>query len=45
MSHEASVFCGVGFEEFYGSVDVVAIGRMTFEVVFTFGKWFYGRSP
>ena len=34
-----------GFEEFYGSVDVVVIGRQTFEVVLTFGKWFYGRKP
>jgi len=34
-----------GFEEFYGSVDVVIIGRKTFEVVLTFGKWFYGRKP
>ena len=28
-----------GFEEFYGSVDVVVIGRKTFEVVLTFGTW------
>jgi dihydrofolate reductase len=34
-----------GFEEFYGSVDVVVIGRKTFEVVLTFGKWFYGKKP
>jgi len=34
-----------GFEEFYGSVDVVVIGRNTFEVVLTFGKWFYGKKP
>ena len=34
-----------GFEEFYGSVDVVVIGRKTFEVVLTFGKWFYGNKP
>lgn len=33
-----------GFEEFYGSVDVVVIGRKTFEVVLTFGKWFYGKK-
>jgi dihydrofolate reductase len=33
-----------GFEEFYGSVDVVVIGRKTFEVVLTFGKWFYGEK-
>ena len=31
-----------GYEEFYASVDVVVIGRKTFEVVLTFGKWFYG---
>lgn len=34
-----------GFEEFYGSVDVVVIGRKTFEVVLTFGKWAYGKKP
>ena len=34
-----------GFEEFYESVDVVVIGRKTFEVVLTFGKWFYGEKP
>jgi dihydrofolate reductase len=34
-----------GFDEFYGSVDVVVIGRKTFEVVLTFGKWFYRRKP
>ena len=33
-----------GFEEFYESVDVVVIGRNTFEVVLTFGKWFYGKK-
>ena len=34
-----------GFEEFYASVDVVVIGRKTFEVVRTFGQWFYGKKP
>jgi dihydrofolate reductase len=34
-----------GFEEFYDSVDVIVIGRKTFEVVLTFGKWFYGKKP
>jgi dihydrofolate reductase len=33
-----------GFEEFYGSVDVVVIGRKTFEVVLTFGNWPYGKK-
>jgi dihydrofolate reductase len=33
-----------GFEEFYSSVDVVVIGRKTFEVVLSFGKWFYGKK-
>jgi dihydrofolate reductase len=33
-----------GFEEFYGSVDVVVIGRRTFEVVLKFGQWFYGKK-
>jgi len=34
-----------GFAEFYASVDVVVIGRKTFEVVLTFEKWFYGKKP
>lgn len=34
-----------GFDEFYRSVDVVVIGRRTFEVVLTFGKWAYGKKP
>lgn len=34
-----------GFEEFYASVDVVVIGRKTFEVVQGFGGWFYGQKP
>lgn len=34
-----------GFEEFFASVDVVVIGRKTFEVVLTFDKWFYGKKP
>ena len=34
-----------GFEEFYASVDVVVIGRKTFEIVLTFGEWVYGSKP
>jgi dihydrofolate reductase len=34
-----------GYEEFYASVDVVVIGRKTFEVVLTFGRWAYGKKP
>jgi len=33
-----------GFEEFYASVDVVVIGRKTFDVVLTFGQWCYGKK-
>jgi dihydrofolate reductase len=33
-----------GFEEFYRSVDVVVIGRKTFEVVLAFGEWPYGKK-
>lgn len=33
-----------GFEEFFGSVDVLVIGRKTFEVVLTFGDWPYGKK-
>jgi dihydrofolate reductase len=34
-----------GYEEFFGSVDVVVIGRRTFEVVKGFGGWAYGKKP
>ncbi len=34
-----------GFEEFYGSVDVVVIGRRTYEFVLAYGKWLYGKKP
>lgn len=34
-----------GFEEFYKNVDVIVIGRRTFEVVLTFGDWPYGKKP
>ena len=34
-----------GFEEFFGSVDVLVIGRKTFEVVLTFSQWPYGKKP
>lgn len=34
-----------GFNEFYRGVDVIVIGRRTFEVVLTFGKWAYGKKP
>jgi dihydrofolate reductase len=33
-----------GFEEFFNSVDVLVIGRNTFEVVLTFGTWPYGKK-
>src|SRR5256884_6403286 len=34
-----------GFEEFYGSVDVVAIARQTFEVALKFGSRSSGKRP
>jgi dihydrofolate reductase len=33
-----------GFEEFYSTVDVIVIGRKTFDVVLTFGQWPYGNK-
>jgi len=33
-----------GFEEFYASVDVIVIGRKTFQVVLGFGDWPYGNK-
>jgi dihydrofolate reductase len=34
-----------GYEEFFSSVDVLVIGRKTFEVVLAFDKWPYGKKP
>ncbi len=34
-----------GYEEFFASVDVLVIGRKTFEVVRGFGEWPYGQKP
>jgi len=34
-----------GFDEFYGGVDVVVIGRKTYQFVLAFGKWLYGKKP
>jgi dihydrofolate reductase len=34
-----------GFDEFYASIDVVVIGRKTFEVVLAFDQWPYGKKP
>jgi dihydrofolate reductase len=33
-----------GFREFYDGIDVVVIGRKTFEVVLSLGGWFYGKK-
>jgi dihydrofolate reductase len=34
-----------GFEEFFASVDVLVIGRKTYEIVLGFGGWAYGKKP
>ena len=34
-----------GFDEFYAGVNVLVIGRNTFEVVQSFGRWPYGQKP
>jgi len=34
-----------GFDEFFASVDVIVIGRGTYEKVLTFGGWAYGTKP
>lgn len=34
-----------GYEEFYSSVDVVVIGRNTYQFVVSYGKWLYGKKP
>lgn len=33
-----------GYDAFYASVDVIVIGRRTFEVVLGFGTWPYGKK-
>jgi dihydrofolate reductase len=34
-----------GYDEFYGGVDVVVIGRNTYQFVVSYGKWLYGKKP
>jgi dihydrofolate reductase len=34
-----------GFEEFFGSVDVLVIGRNTYRFVVSYGEWLYGKKP
>ena len=34
-----------GFEEFFASVDVMVIGRRTYEFVVRYGQWLYGKKP
>lgn len=33
-----------GFEEFFASVDVLVMGRKTYEFVVGYGHWFYGKK-
>lgn len=33
-----------GFEEFYSTVDVLVMGRKTYEFVESYGQWFYGKK-
>jgi dihydrofolate reductase len=33
-----------GFEEFYASVDIIVIGRNTYEFVAGYGQWLYGKK-
>jgi dihydrofolate reductase len=34
-----------GYEEFYASIDVVVMGRNTYEFVVSYGKWLFGKKP
>ena len=34
-----------GYDEFFGSVDVVVIGRNTYNFVVSYGQWLYGKKP
>jgi dihydrofolate reductase len=34
-----------GFDEFFASVDVLVIGRNTYNFVVSYGQWLYGKKP
>jgi dihydrofolate reductase len=34
-----------GFNEFMASVDHMVMGRSTYDIVLSFGEWFYGDTP
>jgi dihydrofolate reductase len=34
-----------GYKEFFSSVDILVMGRNTYELVRTFGSWPYGKKP
>ena len=34
-----------GYDEFIAAIDVIVIGRNTFETVLSFGGWAYGKTP
>ena len=34
-----------GFNEFFDTVDVLVMGRKTYEKVLSFDKWYYGTKP
>src|SRR5258708_2452377 len=34
-----------GYDEFMATVDALVIGRGTYEIVLSFGGWFYGKKP
>ena len=34
-----------GYEEFMATVDALVIGRKTYEVVLSLGRWHYGKKP
>jgi len=34
-----------GYEEFYSTVDALVMGRKTYDMIVSFGKWPYGDKP
>ncbi len=34
-----------GYEEFFNSVEVIVIGRNTYQFVVSYGEWVYGKKP
>ncbi len=34
-----------GYQDFFGAIDAIVMGRNTFELLLTFNEWYYGETP